>query len=149
MENRTTRLFTKAGPASTANSKFRFDFAWWRRSVLCAVTIGLIEAVVLFIIALYGDVEFAVIGAYFVAAATAAALPATALLIVAWHIIVRLMPIVAKRRTWLLIFSLIVSFPLYFAPISFYEFALSAPTLLGFLLPRFVGLRPSINCPSD
>ena len=148
MGNWTITSLIKTGSA-TANSKFRFDFVWWRRSVICAVTIGLIEAVVLFIIALYGDVEFAVIGAYFVAAATAAALPATALLIVAWHMIIRLLPMLANRRLWLPVFSLIVSFPLYFAPISFYEFALSAPTLLGFLLPRFVGLSPSINCPSD
>ncbi len=117
--------------------------------MVCALIVGLIEAVALFVIALFGYVEFAVLGAYFVAAATAAALPATALLIVAWHMIIRLLPMLANRRLWLLVFSLIVSFPLYFAPISFYEFALSAPTLLGFLLPRFVGLRPSINCPSD
>ena len=119
--NWTTKPLIKTGSA-TANSKVRFDFVWWRRSVLYAVTIGLIEA---------------------------AALPATAVLIVAWHMIIRLLPMLANRRLWLLVFSLIVSFPLYFAPISFYEFALSAPTLLGFLLPRFVGLRPSINCPSD
>jgi hypothetical protein len=132
----------KTVSASTAKSKFRFDFVWWRRSVICAVTIGLVEVLVLFVIALFGDIEFAVLGAYFVAAATVAALPTTALLIVAWQVIIWLMPVVANRRIWLLVFSLIVSFPLYFAPVSFYEFALSAPTLLGFL-PQSIRTGPS------
>ena len=116
----------------------RTGLVWWKWSVVHAVIIGGLELLALGGIALAGDIEFAVLGAYFVVSATAVALLATALLIAVWLLLVSLVPLLKSNRWWLCVYLLIVSGPLYFGPLSLYEFALAAPTLLGFVLPRYV-----------
>ena len=77
------------------------------------------------------------LGTYFVAFATGIALPATALLIFVWLLLISVIPALNSNRWWLMAYILILSWPLYFGPITLYELALAAPTLLGFVLPRF------------
>ena len=112
-------------------------FLWWKWSALYAIIIGGLEFLVLTGFAIVGDIEFAVLATYFVAFATGIALPATALLIFVWLLLIWVIPALNSNRWWLVIYTLILSWPLYFAPISLYELALAAPTLLGFILPRF------------
>ncbi len=113
-------------------------FVWWKWSALYAVIIGGLELLALGGFIFTGDIEFAVLGAYFVASATAVALLATALLIVVWLLLVSVAPWLRSSRWSLLVYVLILSWPLYFGPLSSYEFALAAPTLLGFVLPRYL-----------
>ena len=110
---------------------------WWKWSALYAVIIGVLGFLALLVYAILGHVEFAVLGMYYVAMVTAIALPATAMLIFVWLALTRVIPVINTNRWWLVAYTLILSWPLYFSPISLYELALSTPTLLGFILPRF------------
>ena len=98
--------------------------------------VGVLEALALVYLAFTGDVEFAVMALYFVVIATIVAMPATGLLIFAWLSLVRGVPTLDRHRAWLAPFTLLFAWPLFFAPISLYEFAVAAPTLLGFVVPR-------------
>ena len=88
-------------------------------------------------VAFTGEIEFGVMALYFVAIATVVAVPATGVLIFAWLLLVRGLPILESNRAWLVPFMLLFGWPLFFAPLSLYELAVAAPTLLGFMAPRF------------
>ena len=112
-------------------------FSWWKWSVLFVLIIGGLEFLVLIGCAIFGYIEFAVMASYFLAFATAIALPATALLIFVWLLLTLAIPIFDSKRWWVVVYILILFWPLYFGPISMYEVSLAAPTILGFALPRF------------
>ena len=116
----------------------RLWFAWWKWSALYAVVVGGLEFLVLIGFAAFGQIEFAVLGMYFVVAATCIALLVTALLILVWLLLTSIAPALKSNRSWVVAFIVILSFPLYFGPVSLYEIALAAPTVLGFVLPRFL-----------
>lgn len=115
-----------------------FGLTWWKWSALYAAIIGGSELLVLTGFAAFGRVEFAVLGMYFVVAATCVALPATALVILVWLLLVSIAPVLKTNRSWVVVYVFVISWPLYFGPISLYELALAAPTVLGFVLPRFL-----------
>ena len=94
-------------------------------------------AVILLGLAMLGHIEFAVLAMYFVAAATVIALILTGALILVWLLLISAAPLLGANRWWLVLYITLLGFPLYLAPISFYEWALAAPTALGFLLPRY------------
>ena len=111
---------------------------WWAWSALCAVTVGALETLALGILASRGAVEFAALAALFVLAATAIAVFATGLLILVWTTLAVRVPLLESQRIWLVLFAGFISWPLWFAPFSLFEVALAAPSLIGFLAPRFV-----------
>ena len=112
-------------------------FSWWKWSVIFVLVIGGLEFLVLIGFAIFVYIEFAVMASYFLAFATAIALPATALLIFVWLLLTLAIPILDSIRWWVVVYILILRWPLYFGPISMYEVSLAAPTILGFVLPRF------------
>ena len=85
-----------------------------------------------------GQIEFAVLGMYFVVSATCIALMATGLLVLFWRLLISIAPALKSNRSWLVVYIVILGWPLYFGPISLYEWALAAPIILGFILPRFL-----------
>lgn len=118
-------------------------FNWWKWSATYAVIIGGLEFLILIGLAVLGQIEFAVLAMYFVVAATGIALIVTGALIIVWLLLISATPVLGTNRSWLVVYIVLLSFPLYLAPISLYELALAAPTVLGFVLPRFFvsGLR--------
>ena len=118
-----------------------FGFAWWKWSALCAAIVGALELLVLVGFAVLGQIEFAVLGMYFVVSAISIALVATGLLILFWLLLISIAPLLRSNRSWLVVYIAILGWPLYFGPISSYEWALAAPTILGLILPRFLVSR--------
>ncbi len=117
----------------------RFGVTWWRWSALVALAVSGIEAICLVVAALqFGQAEFAGVAAPFVAFALVAALAADPLLILVWLVLARDVGALRGHRGWLVLFVLILCIPLLMAPRSWYEAAVAAPALLGFLLPRFI-----------
>ncbi len=115
----------------------RAGFTWWKWSASYALLIGVLELLILIGLAVLGHIEFAVLAMYFVAAATGIALIFTGVLILVWLVLISAAPVLATNRSWMVLYIVLLSFPLYFSPVSIYEFALAAPTILGFFLPRF------------
>lgn len=117
----------------------RIGIVWWRWSALVALGISGIEVLFLILVAFaYDQFEFAWIAAPFVAFAFVAALTVDPLLILVWLFLARHVRALRTHRGWLVLFVLILCIPLLMAPRSWYEAAVAAPTVLGFLLPRFV-----------
>jgi hypothetical protein len=111
---------------------------WWRWSALIAFGVSAIELLCLVFIAFAPDGgEFAWFAAPFVALAFVAALIVDPLLILVWLYLARYVAAL-RTRWWLVSFVLILCIPLLMAPRSWYEAAVAAPSVLGFLLPRFV-----------
>ncbi len=119
---------------------------WWRWSVLIAFGITCIELLCLILIAivsdprvrdLFGGAEFSWLAAPFVAFALVAALIVNPILILLWLFLGRHIAALRSHRGWLVLFVLILCIPLFMGP-RLYEFAIAAPTVLGFLLPRFI-----------
>jgi len=111
---------------------------WWRWSALIAFGVGGIEFLCLVVVAFSPNgAEFAWIAAPFVAFAFVAALIVDPLLIFVWLYLARHVSVL--RTHWsLVLFVLILCIPLLMAPRSWYEAAVAAPSVLGFLLPRFI-----------
>ena len=117
----------------------RIGIVWWRWSVLVALGASGIEALLLILVAfVFHQFEFAWVAAPFVAFAFVAALAADPLLILLWLSLARHVAALRAHRGWLVLFVLVLCIPLLMAPRSWYEAAIAAPTVLGFLLPRFV-----------
>jgi hypothetical protein len=111
---------------------------WWRCSALIAFGVSCIELLCLVFLAFTPNgAEFAWLAAPFVAFAFVAALIADPLLILVSLYLARHVSAL-RTKWWLVLFVLILCVPLLMAPRSWYEAALAAPSLLGFLLPRFV-----------
>lgn len=123
--------------SETEKTIFSISLLWWRWSALCAVIIGALMLLALLVSAMLGHIEFALMAAYFVAIATAIGLAAIALLIIVWLVLVLTIPKLDFSRWWVVAYIIILSWPLYFGPISWHEWALASPTILGFILPRF------------
>ena len=124
-----------------AASISRIGLAWWKWSAAYALLTGGLELLILLGLAMLGYIEFAVLAMYFVAAATGIALMLTGVLILVWLLLLSAVPVLAANRWWLVLYIALPGFPLYLAPISLYEWALAAPTVLGFLLPRYLVSR--------
>ena len=116
-------------------------FVWWRWSALIALGISGFELLCLIFVAFVpdprGGAEFAWFAAPFVAFALVAALTVDPLLILVWLFLARHIAVLRSHRGWLVLFVLILCIPLLMGP-RLYELAVAAPTVLGFLLPRFV-----------
>ena len=119
---------------------------WWRWSALIALGISGFELLCLIFVALvpdpralhhFGGAEFAWFAAPFVAFALVAALTINPLLILVWLFLARHIAALRNHRGWLVLFVLILCIPLLMGP-RLYELAVAAPTVFGFLLPRFV-----------
>ncbi len=114
---------------------------WWRWSALIAFGVSGIELLCLVFLAFSPDgAEFAWLAAPFLAFAFVAALIVDLLLIFVWLYLARHVSAL-RTQWWLLLFVLILCVPLLMAPRSWYEAAVAAPSVLGFLLPRFVVSR--------
>lgn len=111
---------------------------WWRWSALVAFGVTTIEVLCLVFLAFTPNgAEFAWLAAPFLGFALVAALIVDPLLISLWLCLARHAS--ALRTRWLLVlFVLISCVPLLMAPRSWYEAAVAAPLVLGFLVPRFV-----------
>jgi hypothetical protein len=111
---------------------------WWRWSALIAFGVSGIELLCLVLVAFTTNgAEFAGLAAPFLAFAFFAALLVDPLLIFFWLFLARHVPAL-RTRWWLKSFVLILCVPLLMPPRSWYEAAVAAPSVLGFLLPRFV-----------
>ena len=80
----------------SSDTEVRIGFVWWGWSALCALLVGVLEVLVLIIFGFSGQVEFAFLDMQFVVIATAIAFPATALLIVIWLLLTRLIPTLTR-----------------------------------------------------
>jgi hypothetical protein len=117
----------------------RIGIVWWRWSALVALGVSGIEMLSLILAAFALDqFEFAGVAAPFVAFAFVAALVADPFMILVWLFLSRYLPVLRTHRRWLVLFVLILCVPLLMGPRSWYEAAIAAPTLLGFMLPRFL-----------
>jgi hypothetical protein len=111
---------------------------WWGWSALIAFGVSVIELLCLAFLAFTPNgAEFAWVAAPFLAFAFLAASIVDPLLILVWLYLARHIAALGARW-WLILFVLILCVPLLMAPRSWYEAAIAAPSVLGFLLPRFV-----------
>ena len=145
----------RSSPLSNRRSpSVQIGILWWRWSALVAFCISGIEALFLTLVAFaFDQFEFTWIAAPFVAFAFVAALTADPLLIFVWLFLTRHVTTLRTHRGWLVLFVLIPCIPLLMAPRSWYEAAVAAPTVLGFLLPRFIipqlAIIPARNQPPE
>jgi hypothetical protein len=126
-------------PTAVVNLRWRSGgIIWWRWSALFAFSVSGIELLCLLFLAFSPNgAEFAWFAAPFVAFGFIAALVVDPLLIFAWLYLARHASVL-RNRWWLVLFVLILCIPLLMSPRSWYEAAVAAPSVLGFLLPRFV-----------
>jgi uncharacterized membrane-anchored protein YitT (DUF2179 family) len=129
-------------PAAALDVRWRSGgMVWWRWSALVASGVTGIELLCLVLVAFTRNgAEFAWLAAPFLGFAFVAALVVDPLLIFVWLYISRHVSAL-RTRWWLVLFVLILCVPLLMAPRSWYEAAVAAPSVLGFLLPRFVVQR--------
>ena len=126
-------------PTAVVDLRWRSGgMVWWRWSALIAFGVSGIELLCLVFLAFtLNGAEFAWFAAPFLAFALVAALIVDPLLILVWLYLARHVSAL-RTQWWLLLFVLILCVPLLMAPRSWYEAAVAAPSVLGFLLPRFV-----------
>ena len=118
---------------------------WWRWSALIAFGVTGIEVLCLVFLAFTPNgAEFASLAAPFLAFAFVAALIVDPLLIFVWLYLARHVSAL-RTRWWLVLFVLMLCVPLLMAPRSWYEAAVAAPLVLGFLVPRFVVPRLALT----
>jgi len=111
---------------------------WWRWSALIALGVTGIEVLCLVFLAFTpSGAEFAGLAAPFLGVAFVAALITDPLPIFIWLYLARRVSAL-RTRWWLVLFVLMLCVPLLMAPRSWYEAAVAAPLVLGFLVPRFV-----------
>jgi len=110
---------------------------WWRRSALVALGVTVLEWFAA--LTIHGW-EFAATATPFIVIALAAALLLDPLFIFFW--VRSRSQIPALRSPFALpIFGVLLCLPLLMHPQSVYQFAVGAPTLLGFLLPGIMDAR--------
>ena len=110
---------------------------WWRRSALVAVGVTAIEWLAALTVQ---GIEFAATATPFVAVALLAALVLDPLFIFFWVRSRSQIPVLRSRFA-LPIFGVLLCLPLLMHPQSAYQFAVGAPTLVGFLLPGIMDIR--------
>jgi hypothetical protein len=122
---------------------------WWRWSALIAFGVSGIELLGLIFLAFSPNgAEFAWFAAPFVAFAFIAALLVDPLLIFVWLYLARRVAVLRTRWCFVLFVS-ILCIPLLMAPRSWYEAAVAAPLVLGFLLPGLIVPRLTLASESE